>query len=302
MAVHQQGSWVKVTDEAAFSPRDTAEDVVYDGRMWLSNGYYHGGVLTRDLWSSTDGVRWTLINPDTPYDGYSEMVAYDGKMWAVKGSVWHSTDGVNWTLGAASTPFGSRGYGELVVHRGRMWQLGSGRDVWHSGDGVNWTLATDDALFGNRAASAVVVFADKLWLMGGRVSRVNTPPEKGYPEYTTFNDVWCSEDGASWTRVLEHAPWAPRMWFISKVYDGKMWIIGGYDNANYKNFSDVWYSTDGVTWEEFVSETRFEDRHEPTCYVYDNSLWVVAGNTWPVVNDVWRLTLPPSVGCEGSTP
>ena len=133
MAVHQQGCWVKVTDEAAFSPRDTAEDVIYDGRMWLSNGYYHGGVLTRDLWSSTDGVTWTLINPDTPYDGYSEMVAYDGKMWAVKGSVWHSTDGVNWTLAAESTPFGCRGYGELVVHRGRMWQLGSGRDVWHSG-------------------------------------------------------------------------------------------------------------------------------------------------------------------------
>ena len=288
------GSWVKVTDKAAFSPRDTAEDLVFNGKMWLSNGYYHGNILTRDIWSSTDGIIWTLVNPNTPYDGYSEMVVYDKRMWAVKGSVWHSTDGVNWTQAAARTPFGVRGYGEVVVHNGRMWQLGSGKDVWHSTNGVNWTLATDDAPYGNRAASAVVVLGSKLWLMGGRVAKANAPPEKGYPQYTTYNDVWCSADGANWTCILEHAPWVPRMWFISKVYDGKMWLIGGYDNANHKNLGDVWYSEDGVNWHEFISETRFSPRHEPTCYVYDNSLWVVAGNSWPVVNDVWRLTLPSS--------
>ena len=142
------------------------------------------------------------------------------------------------------------------------------------------------------AASAVVVYEGKLWLFGGRISKRNTPPEKGYEKYTTFNDVWCSADGVQWTRVLEHAPWAPRMWFISKVYAGKMWIVGGYDNAHRKNLGDVWHSTDGVHWQQFAAQTSFEPRHEPTCYVYDGSLWVVAGNTWPVKNDVWRLTLP----------
>jgi len=285
------GSWVKVTSSAAFSPRDTAEDLVFDGKMWLSNGYYHGNVLSRDLWCSTDGAAWTLVLPDTPYDPYSEMVVYDGKMWAVKASVWNSTDGVTWTEVAKRTPFGTRGYGELVVHRGEMWQLGSGSDVWHSSDGQHWTCATANAPYGPRAAAAVVVFAGKLWLMGGRVDRTNTPPEKGYKQFTTFNDVWCSADGKNWTRVLEHAPWSPRMWFISKVYAGRIWIIGGYDNVNHQNLGDVWYTADGVTWHQFVSQPTFEPRHEPTCYVYRNSLWVVAGNTWPVKNDVWRLTL-----------
>ena len=287
----QNGDWVKVTDAAAFSPRDTAEDAVFDGKMWLSNGYYHGGVLTRDLWRSADGATWTLVNADTPYDGYSEMAVYDGKIWAVKGSAWHSADGVTWTCAAERTPFGARGYGELTVHDGRMWQLGSGQDVWCSADGVDWTLTTDTAPYGNRAASAVSVFKGKLWLMGGRTHAPNNPPEKGYPQYTTHNDVWCSADGATWTRVLAHAPWAPRMWFISKVYAGRMWIIGGYDNEHHRNFSGVWYTEDGETWHEFVSETHFSARHEPTCYVYDNSLWVVAGNSWPVLNDAWRLTL-----------
>ena len=292
------GSWVKLLDKAAFSPRDTAEDVIYDGQMWISNGYYHGGKLTRDLWRSKDGVTWTLVNPATPYDGYSEMTVYQDKMWAVKGSVWNSTDGVNWTRVLEKTPFGVRGYGELVVHQGRMWQLGSGADVWNTADGVNWTCVTKEAPYGSRYGSAVTVYKDKLWVMGGSISRPNNPPEKGYPKITTLNDVWCSADGANWQRVLEHAPWAQRMWFISKVYAGRMWIIGGFDNVHHLNFPDVWYTEDGVTWRELISETKFSPRHEPTCYVYDNSLWVVAGNMWPVLNDVWRLTLPASPAKE----
>lgn len=286
------GSWACVTEKAAFSPRDTAEDVLFDGTMWLSNGYYHGGVLSRDLWRSEDGATWALVSDETPYDGYSEMVAYEGRMWAVKGSVWSSTDGITWTQIAATTPFGARGYGELIVHEGKMWQLGSGKDVWHSTDGVEWTCATDSAPYGPRSAAAVVVLGGKMWLMGGRITQENTPPEKGYPKFTTYNnDVWRSTDGARWECVAEHAPWAPRMWFIATAYADRMWIIGGYDNVNHRNLGDVWYTEDGEEWHEFVSDTKFSPRHESTCYVRDGSLWVVAGNSWPVQNDVWRLTL-----------
>jgi hypothetical protein len=288
----QRVSWVCVTEKAAFSPRDTAEDLVFDGKMWLSNGYYHGNVLTRDLWSSTDGATWTLVSGETPYDGYSEMVAYDGKMWAIKGSVWRSTDGIKWTQVCARTPFGTRGYGEVVVHDGKMWQLGSGDDVWHSTDGADWKCAAEHAPFGPRFASGVVVFKGKMWVMGGATEKPNSPPEKSYPQFTTHNDVWRSADGVRWERVLEHAPWAPRMWFGIKVYRDRIWIIGGFDNANGANLGDVWCTEDGVDWHQFAAEKTFSPRHEPTCYVYRDSLWVAAGNSWPVLNDVWLLTLP----------
>jgi hypothetical protein len=281
-----------VTERAAFSPRDTAEDLVFAGKMWLSNGYYHGNVLTRDLWSSKDGRTWKLVHSDTPYDGYSEMVVFDGKMWAIKETVWCSTDGVHWNRVGNRTPFGSRGYGEVVAYDGKIWQLGSGEDVWHTIDGVHWTCATRDAPYGKRAASAVAVFDARLWLMGGRTPGPNTPPEKGYKDITTHNDVWWSVDGATWTRILEHAPWAPRQWVISKVYRNRMWIIGGHDNVHSANLGDVWYTGDGRTWHKFRPAASFSPRHEPTCYVYDDALWVVAGNAWPVQKDVWRLDLP----------
>ena len=85
--------WIRLMEHAAFSPRDTAEGVVFAGKMWLSNGYLNGGILTRDLWSSTNGVTWSLVTTNMSYDVYAEMTVYDGKVWAVKQSVRNSVDG-----------------------------------------------------------------------------------------------------------------------------------------------------------------------------------------------------------------
>lgn len=292
----QLPSWVRVVEKTAFSPRDTAEDVVFGGKMWISNGYVAGGKLVRDLWSSSDGVTWELVSDNTPYDGYSEMVVYEEKIWAVKACVWNSSDGGNWKQVSEKTPFGATGYGELVVFRGRMWQLGSGKDVWNTADGVKWECVNANAPFGPRYGSAVTVYGDKLWLMGGATSEASNPPEKHYPKYTTHNDVWCSSEGAKWTRVLEHAPWAERMWFVAKVYAGKLWIIGGFSNRKSVNFAEAWSTEDGKNWQEYKSAPMFSPRHEVTPYVFNDSLWVVGGNMWPLMNDVWRLSLP-----EGKT-
>ena len=81
------GAWVKVTDKAAFSPRDTAEDVVFDGKMWLSNGYYHGGKLSRDLWCSEDGKTWTEVTFDVIWKTRHEHSAlvFQDKLWVYGG-------------------------------------------------------------------------------------------------------------------------------------------------------------------------------------------------------------------------
>ncbi len=286
------GDWDRVTEHAPFAPRDTSEGVVFAGKMWLSNGWLGENKLARDLWSSTDGVTWTLVSTNTPYDGYSEMVVYRGKIWAVQGSVWNSADGVRWKQVVEKAPFAPHGYGELLVHKGWMWQLGSGQDVWKTKDGVHWDCLTTNAAYGARFATAAASFKGRLWVMGGAIEKTNTPPERVYKKFTTFNDVWCSATGADWTRAVEHAPWGPRMWFIPIVYADRLWIIGGFDNVHRANFDDVWWTQDGVAWHRLETKTKFSPRHEATVYVYDKSLWVVAGNSWPLQNDVWRLDPP----------
>lgn len=290
----ETGTWTLLRAEAAFSPRDTAEEAVFKGYLWLSNGYYHGNVLSRDLWRSKDGVEWARVSDATPYDGYSELAVFQDALWAIKGSVWRSEDGETWTQVLAETPFGVRGYGEVVVFQDALWQLGSGPDVWRSTDGADWTRVVEAAPFGDRSAAAVTVFAGKLWLLGGKTPGANDPPEQGYKDTTTHNDVWCSADGITWERVLEHAPWTPRQWFPAVVHRDRLWIIGGYDNVNGANLNDVWYSEDGKTWRQLEATPVFAPRHEPTVYTHEGRLLVVAGNTWPVVNDVWSLSLDPA--------
>jgi len=71
-----------------------------------------------------------------------------------------------------------------------------------------------------------------------------------------------------------------------------LWIFGGYDNVHRANLGDVWSTTDGRTWERFKPEAPWTPRHEPTLFVFKDSVYMAAGNSWPVRNDVWKLTLP----------
>jgi hypothetical protein len=71
------------------------------------------------------------------------------------------------------------------------------------------------------------------------------------------------------------------------VYDGKMWVIGGYDGA-YKN--DVWYSTDGVTWYRTTSAAAWTARCWHASVVYDGKMWVIGGSDGANKNDVWYST------------
>ena len=70
------------------------------------------------------------------------------------------------------------------------------------------------------------------------------------------------------------------------------------NNVNSANLGDVWHTRDGRVWERAAPEAPWTPRHEPTLFLFDDSLYLVAGNSWPVRNDVWRLTLPKEEGVD----
>ena len=171
--------------EAAFSPRDTCAGITFDGKMWLSNAYQVNDLIPRgepgrywcrrDLWSSVDGRSWDCVSDSTPYDPYSRLVAFDGRIWAVgEASVFCSEDGSDWRCVASEVPFGASATG-AVAHAGRMWLI-AGSEVWSSADGAEWSAATLTAPFGARTGCAVEVFDGKIWLLGGSVDRTPDMP------------------------------------------------------------------------------------------------------------------------------
>ena len=112
----------------------------------------------------------------------------------------------------------------------------------------------------------------------------------------------------NWECHLEHAPWSPRQFHETAVFDGKMWAMEGVlsldsndipassdivsrhpDKAGWislQNANDVWYSADGVNWTE-LPNTPWVPRHAASVFVHDNALWIVAGNNMD--SDVWKL-------------
>jgi PGF-pre-PGF domain-containing protein len=244
-------NWTQATGAAAFSGRCCHSSVVYDGRMWVLNGF------------SQDGISYYL-----------------------KDDVWYSNDGVNWTQATASAPFSGRWGQGAVVFDNKIWVIGGVtspqftgflfmNDVWYSEDGVNWTQATASAAFPARYNYGLVVFDNKMWIIGG------------YNYGGLMNDVWYSDDGINWTQATGSAAFSPRCQHTSVIYDDRMWIIAGYDG---NLINDIWYSEDGVNWTQATSSAQFLERDTAASVVFDNRMWEIGGfvgSPYYMYNDVW---------------
>jgi hypothetical protein len=305
-------NWVRVAEHAAWVPRDSCGEVVYDDRMWLFGGWldmYAPG--PRDVWCSTDGATWSLVTPEAPWKhgDIPTPLVFDNRMWTMGGwwggrlesasasnQVWSSRNGSDWTCVTPRAGWCPRVGAAGVVHDGRMWVLGGSanwaaggpdqlhHDVWCSADGARWDLVCAHAPWAPRAYHRALTFDGKIWLFGGGNYR---------PDYVGHHDVWCSEDGAAWTEVTGCAPWSPRIWFRAVVHRERMWILGGWSDSPSRNWNDVWHTADGLRWSELKTPTVWSPRHEHSVYVYRGKLWVAGGNEWPLRNDVWCLALPP---------
>jgi len=319
--------WKQVTDAAAWSPRDGAGALVFQGRMWLLGGWHPGDkvhfprICNNEVWSSKDGAAWTLAKPNTFLDhGFDTASDWEGRHTA--------------------------GY---VVYKDKMWIIGGDpiqghyqSDVWNSADGKTWTHVNKGhkVPWGPRILHYTVAFQDKIWVIGGQTLPQYAPakevfyrdiwnttdgihwtqimPKEPYwpvrgmiggnvvfkdriwilgggtydtpktPTRKFYNDVWSSPDGVHWKRHVEYAPWQARQYHEVAAFDNRMWVMEGYDGKG--NRKDVWYSTDGTNWHE-LPNTPWKPRHAASVFVFDNALWMVAGNN--MERDVWKLVRAP---------
>ena len=313
-------AWRKVTGAAAFAPRDGAGALVFGGKMWLLGGWNPGdktsfpSTCSNDVWSSTDGVAWTLEKPNTfgtkAFDPQADWegrhtagyVVLRNEMWIIGGDpvqghyqndVWASNDGKTWRCVSRNAPWGPRVLHHTLVYKGKIWVMGGQTlpqfvpaeerfydDVWNTSDGVTWkkVVRREPAWSARGMIGGSVVFNDRMWILGGGTYDTPDAPKRHF-----YNDVWSSMDGVNWQCHTKSAPWAPRQYHEVAVFDGKMWVLEGYSGANR---NDVWYSSDGSNWHE-LPDTPWKPRHAASLFVFDNALWVVAGNN--MESDVWKL-------------
>lgn len=243
-------TWTK-HDKNETPQRLASTDVFFDGKLWIMGGSdLYTQNFSNEIWSSPDGTTWTKAGSGAwPARDSTTLVEFQGKLWLLGGAdhrdskyttdsflndVWSSDDGLNWTQVTAAAPWSPRSYPRIAIFNDEMYLLGgeSHADVWKSSNGKDWTQLTEDAPWGGagREGYGALAFADKLWVFGGFVG----------DSRNGVNDVWYSDDGVTWTRQAEHAPWTPRD-PIAIVYKDKLWLFAGkYTGSEDSWNGDIW--------------------------------------------------------------
>lgn len=239
--------------------RHTAGYVVHQDKMWIVGGDANSGHYQNDVWTSTDGKTWSLVNFEVPWGPrvLHYTVAFKDRIWVMGGQ----------TL----PPYGPA---EEVFYR----------DIWAGSDGVKWEkIEPQEPFWPQRGMiGGGAVFKGRIWILGG--GTYNTPK---ITQRKFFNDVWSTDDGVHWQCHLTDAPWAPRQYHDVAVFDDKLWVMEGWKDGNR---NDVWYSPDGENWYE-VPNTPWAVRHAASAFVHDGALWMVVGNN--MQPDVWKLVKTP---------
>ena len=277
---------------------------VFDGKMWIVGGDPNQGYYQSDVWSSTNGQTWTRTDRHSvvPRVDVATGLPYpDGQFRPVE-----------------IADYGLRGAHVTGTFLNQLFVMGGQRvsdfvnpiwpgapakafnDVWWSTDGATFReLTTTGTIWRPRGyVSDAVEHRSRMWIVGGGLSEDTV---SGVPEREYFNDVWSTSDGAAWSSMPTEAPFSARIWHNVKSFDGRLWLINGYDG--YKpgqgrlgdNLGDVWYSTDGANWYEASPPSSFVPRHAGTAWVYNGALYVGSGNAirgdWYA--DVWKMTPRP---------
>ncbi|MEX1207828.1 MAG: hypothetical protein WEE36_04360 [Acidimicrobiia bacterium] len=222
------------------------------------------------VWTSTDGLEWTLVSPDPPtferpgYGGIAALTAGPDRLVAVgygwsNAAIWTSVDGAQWSpiphdddLFGDASEASYRTIDDVVAFEGGFVAVGMAQDgdnarasVWLSADGITWSrhdAFPAGAVTGYQAMRSVAISNGSLIAVG--VDRPGDTPA-----------VWSSNNGVEWTLLRRGSHFGGRG-ILGTAYsemraviatDGGMLAVGSIQEAGFFDGA-VWSSTDGFSW------------------------------------------------------
>jgi hypothetical protein len=286
--------WVRLTEDGGLAARDSGAGFRFNGRLWISNGYAVGSVAVRDLVASDDGIVWDHVNDATPYKGYAAVRPFQGYIYVYDGQMTRTRDGSHYEPVATTNNPPFEPESAMFELNGKLHIIT--KDDVASFDPPTGQFAVTPHPVPARWGQVRIKFKDRLYIVAGAKDGANSPPENpdAYPQWTTVNDVWSTDnpqDPTSWKKH-ETPPWRRRMWPGLVVHGDLLYLTGGWDNFNAVNLNDTWRSPDGENWERVTVTESYPARHAPTLFSFEGRILMVCGNTNvspSVQNDVWQL-------------
>lgn len=238
---------------APWAPRHGAAWLVHDQRLWVI-----GGDLIDDVWSSPDGVSWTMESSAAPF-------------------------GKRYTPNAASVG------GEIVVYAGQDWlpvewcyerpdcTARGLRSVWKSRDGRTWSQATPEAPWAGRGLiHGQAMHNGEIMLIGGGLKV--TPPNERYAETSAeFSDIWSSADGVNWRLRMSRFSFAPRTHFSVTSTPIGCFVSDGSIGTQNNLSSDLFHAPDCVDFAPVPDPPPMQARHASSMAYFNGTLVILGG-------------------------
>lgn len=174
-------------------------------------------------------------------------------------------DSYEWTnvTSAASFP---RGYNYPVFVWGdKMVAMNNG--TWISTDGKNWTKSPLPESGLNSAYQKFVQFNGAIYSLGKMTGN--------YQGFTIDTKILRTRDLETWETVSERSNLPQRVFYGTVVFNGKIWMLGGFDGKRYLN--DVWSSSDGAHWERVADSAEWSPRTMGVVVATKDSIFVLGG-------------------------
>lgn len=147
------------------------------------------------------------------------------------------------------------------------WMMALNNGAWLSKDGKRWvkTDLPDSGL--NSAYQKFIQFNGAVYALGAL--------NGNYERFSITPRILKTTDFNKWETVAERSNIPQRVFYGLTVFNGKMWMLGGFDGKNYHN--DIWTSADGVNWEQITKSTDWSPRNVGSVAVFKNKLWILGG-------------------------
>lgn len=209
------------------------------------------------------------------------------------------TTQINFSFDTYDTQIPAKIGHEAIFFNNYFWIMGGSapfskitkNDLWRSSDGIDWEKVCEHTEWDGREFFNLFTFENKLWIIGGESTRNSEGNEYvgSYSELDRLSwkgDVWTSENGLDWVKVIEYGPWQTRTSGAVAVFNNKIILIGGQSTTNWHVYQDIYESTNGKDWvrigeikEEIIgTKENREGLTEHDLIQFNNKLFLLGGS------------------------
>jgi hypothetical protein len=233
-------SWKQVSN--GIGPLIPMNGIVFNNQLIVYGQSYFNNVLSMAIWSSSDGVTWTILTNSLPFviTYSSSMVNFKNEIWLFSDStIWHSKDGITWnSVGIIPMLPSSIVFFTVFNNTLYMGDTSSSKGtIWTSNDGLSWnTLKASDG-------SPIKI----PFLNSDSLNSFNSRPNPAYSTVLINDTLFISYTQVGTTSIWKIIDWAMPTLLVQYTngltaqlveFSGKLCI---FDTPNSGNF-DTTYS------------------------------------------------------------